>query len=251
MRGRGGAPYASVTRSAPSLTRRIVVAAALVAGLGVAGYGYVCRWTPLQRAYLVTYVRSAFVWPSSGLFNVLYVVDARGRRLAVDDELVTVTNAAGETKWALAAATTAAGATGLEWRRARYPNAALYRFLRQWIYGGQTPLALVTPPLWTVLVLALGGLLGARLQGAVEVGRARDPSPRWDPRPVAPPVVIDPVERPARALGPASEVPGRPPGTGPVAQASPKRLTSGSASEPVGASASPSRPPGSSRPFFQ
>ena len=94
-----------------------VLAAALVAGIGVAAYEYAVVWTPLQRDYLVTYVRSALIWPTKGEFDLLYLVDAKGSRLALDGELVTVTSATGDTTFALADDTIKAGATRLEWRR--------------------------------------------------------------------------------------------------------------------------------------
>ena len=253
MRWWGGAPYATVPSSVTSVSRRALLAIALLAGTGIAGYGYGVAWTPLQRAYLVTYVRSTLVWPTSGLFNLLYVVDARGRRLALDEELVTVTSATGETTFALAEATITAGATGLEWRRERYPHAELHPFLRRWIYRDRTPLNLATPPLWTALVLFLGGVLGARLQGVVDARRARDPYPRGDTRPPPRPIVINPVDSHSRAPGSSLARTNRPSHQGLVASPAPRAaLTSVSATEPAaGRSASAPTPPASSDPFFQ
>ncbi len=234
MSGWGGARHATWTPAAPPVVRRAVLAAALAVGLGVAVGGYVVVWTPLQRRYFVTYVRSGLVWPTSGEFALLHVVDARGSRIALDEELVSVASATGDATFALAEDASKAGATRIEWRRERYAHAALHPFLRRWIYRDQTLLDLATPPLWTALVLFVGGALGARLQGSVDARRARDPYPRWDtrlPTPPVVPVVIEPVRDLSHAQ-PSSLAVTHQPAAGPSVSL-------------------PSPPASSSAPFFQ
>ena len=250
----GGSRHASWTPSPPPVARRVVLAAAVVAGMGIAAYGYAVVWTPLQRNYLVTYVRSALIWPTSGEFALLYVVDARGSRIALDEELVSVTSATGDTTFALAEDAVKAGATRLEWRQERYPHAVLHRFLRRWIYRDRTPLDLITPPLWTALVLFLGGVLEARIQGFVDARPTRDPYSPWDTRPPTRPIVIDHVEHPSRTPGSSLAVTHRPSPQGLVASpAPPAGLTRVSAAgSAAGRSAPPPTPPASwSDPFFQ
>ncbi len=248
----GGSRHATWTPSPPPVARRVMLASALVAGLGVAVYGYATVWTPLQRDYLVTYMRSALIWPASGEFELLYVVNARGSRIALDEELVSVTTATGDTTFALAEDAIKAGATRLEWRRERSPHAALHCFLRRWIYRDQTPLDLVTPPLWTALVLFLGGVLRARIQGVVD-RRARERYARWDTHPPTQAVVIDHVERPSRPPGSSLAVTHRPSSQGLVANPAPPTGLTRASAVGSGAERSVSRPtpPSWSAPFFQ
>ncbi len=248
----GGSRHATWTPSPPRVARRVMLASALVAGLGVAVYGYAVVWTPLQRDYLVTYMRSALIWPTSGEFTLLYVVDPRGSRIALDEELVSVTSATGDTTFALAEDAIKAGATRLEWRRERSLHAALHRFLRRWIYRDRTPLDLVMPPLWTALVLFLGGVVGARTQGVVDAQWARDLYPRWDPRPPTRPVVIDHAGSPSPARGSSLAVTPRSSPHGLVATPAPAGLTRVSAvGSAAGRSVSPATAPSWSDPFFQ
>lgn len=156
---------------------RVTVAVALAMAMGLATYRYAAVWTPLQRAYLATYTRSALMW-GHGTVNLLYIVDAKGRRLALDEQVVSITNGTGERAFGLAETAIKAGATRLEWRREHYPYAALRTFLRRWIYRDQSLVDLVAPPIWTALVLILGGAIGIRIERLVEDQRERDRAPR-------------------------------------------------------------------------
>ena len=71
------------------VARRVVLAAALAAGLGVAVLSAMRSCGRRCSAdYFVTYMRSALIWPASGEFTLLYLVNPRGSRVALDEELV-------------------------------------------------------------------------------------------------------------------------------------------------------------------
>ena len=204
--------YATVYPPVSDVPRRVVLAMAFVALVSVALYRYVVVWTPLQCAYLSTYVRS-LLWGDAE-FHLLYIVDGKSHRLALDQELVLVTSTTGETTFALAETTAKTGTTRLEWQRARYPNVVLYAFLRRWIYRDQTPLDLFLPPLWTALVLFLGGVIGIRMQRFDDARLERERRLRWGAPPQT--VVVDQVaaasstRAPLQAASRPSQRPGLP-----------------------------------------
>ena len=189
----GGGPF---PRSVPL---RVVLLVAVLSGVGITAYRYAELWTPLQRRYLGAYLRSAVAMTTRGEYALWQVVDQRGSRLAVDEELVSVTSATGETTFALSDAVVTAGATGLVWRRESYPHAALHAFLRRWIYHEQTPLDLLLPALWAALALFLGGVIGVRAQAVVDARTWRARSRMWHPQGSMPPVILDHVDRSPRA----------------------------------------------------
>ena len=160
----------------------MIIVAALLTGVGIAAYRYAEVWTPLQRRYLSSYVRSAASFTTSGTYELLQLDDRTGRRLALEEELVTVTSATGETSFALSDTAVKAGATRLVWQREPYDHAALHRFLGRWIYHDQTLLDLAQPVLWGALAVFLGGLIGARSQQVVHARawRARYPAGEED-----------------------------------------------------------------------
>ena len=105
----------------------ILLVAALMTGVGVAAYRYAEVWTPLQRLYLFVVcaerrgVDDQWSRTSCGTWS-----NRTGRRLALDEELVTVTSATGETSFALSDTAVKAGATRLVWQRESYRHAALH-----------------------------------------------------------------------------------------------------------------------------
>jgi hypothetical protein len=142
----------------------VIIVAALLTGVAIAAYRYAEVWTPLQRRYLSSYVWSAAPFTTSGRYELLQLDDRTGRRLALEEELVTVITATGETSFALSDTAIKAGATRLVWQRDPYDQAALHRFLSRWIYHDQTLLDLAQPVFWGALAVLLGGLIGARSQ---------------------------------------------------------------------------------------
>src|SRR5260370_31377537 len=72
---------------------------AVISAAVISAYRYVEVWTPLQRLYLSTYVRSDVMsglgLTTTGRYRLLQVADRRGSRLALDDEVMAVTGGAG------------------------------------------------------------------------------------------------------------------------------------------------------------
>jgi hypothetical protein len=161
-------------RPAWTLTTLLV---ALLSGVAIGAYRYARIWTPLQRSYISSYLRSQVMGglgvATRGHYRLLQVVDGRSTRLALDDEVHPVTTATGETTFALTEAMAAVrlGDRRLVWQDAAYPHAALHAFLGRWIYRDQTFIDLIRPALWGGLGVFLMGLLIAI---PTDVARARE-----------------------------------------------------------------------------
>jgi hypothetical protein len=133
-----------------------------VVGAGAVGaYGYAEEWTPLQRFYLAQYVRSETSFGKSGAYQLLDVVNGKGSRLALDEEVEPVTTAAGEHTFTLTGEAMKSGAVKLEWQRAQYDNAKLHALLAHWIYSDQSLTDLARPALWGGLGVLVVGLIVA------------------------------------------------------------------------------------------
>jgi hypothetical protein len=81
----------------PGGRARATLFAFFVAVLAVAGifyYRYAEEWTPLQRFYLSQYARSGTSFGKSGAYQLLDVVNSKGSRLALDEEVEPVVTAA-------------------------------------------------------------------------------------------------------------------------------------------------------------
>jgi hypothetical protein len=154
-------------------------------------------WTPLQRQYLWAYVRSGIAFTSDGTYDVLQLVDQRGRRPALDEEVLPMTLGAADPVFVLTEAARHAGVRQLAWRTDRYPHATLHRWLRRAIYNDQRLVDLAMPTLWGAVAVWLGMLVGATAQRVVIARALRVwSSPvhtMWD----LAPVVTVPVRQPA------------------------------------------------------
>src|SRR5712691_8479360 len=160
------------TRPACALSAALV---AVVSVIGLGQYRY-SRWTPLQRFYFPTYVRSSILdalgVTKPGRFALLTVMDRRGPRLALDTDIEATPGSSRSNAFTLAAAARSAGIRGPLVSTDRYDPRALHTFLSTWIYQGHRLRDLAWPPLvggFGVLVL---GLVVAIPQDA-ERGRAR------------------------------------------------------------------------------
>jgi len=141
-----------------------VIAFAVVSGVVVGVVRYALVWTPLQRCYLSAYTRSALasaVGLSSGTYRVLTMITPRGRRLAIDEEVVPVRTEDGETTFALSALARTARSGRLAWQTLRYDHDELRTQLRVWIYADQSLSDLVRLPLLTMVAVLVAGLLVA------------------------------------------------------------------------------------------
>jgi hypothetical protein len=225
----------------------------MLGGVATAVYRYAEVWTPLERQYLGAYVWSAAAVTARGEYEQWQVIDQKGRRLALDEELVTITNATGETSFALSDTALKAGAMRLVSQRETYDHTALDAFLRTWIYRGQTLLDLMIPALWGTLALFVGGVIGARAQAVADARRWRVDSRPGPPPP--PSVIIDHVERLPHALASAPTVERRNSPQGLAPGPTPRPSTPTSASATAGMSGRSVLPAASSTswpdPFFQ
>jgi hypothetical protein len=218
----------------PSVPLRVLLAIALLGGVATAAYRYTEVWTPLQRGYFFAYVWSEVAVTARGDYDLWQVIDQKGSRLALDEELVSVTSVAGDTSFALSDTAVKVGATRLVWQRHTYDHTALHAFLREWIYRGQSLLDLVIPAIWGTLALFLGGVMGARAQAVVDARRWRAGSSTWNPPGLPRPVIIDHVDSQRRPPASSLVVANRPSPEGLVpSPASPPRLTSGAAAGPA------------------
>ena len=113
------------------------VALGVVALLAAAGYEYTREWTYFQQAYLRIYAGSAMrLWGESGPYRIAYRIEGKQKQAAVDRDLSDAAVSAGKAK--------------LKWEIGTYNNAELHRWLKQAIYGGQSPWLLLWAAAWRV-----------------------------------------------------------------------------------------------------
>jgi hypothetical protein len=98
---------------------------------------------------------------------MLNVADGKGTRLALDEEVMPVITANGETTFALTDEALKAGDKRLVFQQVRYDNAKLHEFLGHWIYRDQTFTDFLLPALWGGLGALCLGLLPALPKDAI------------------------------------------------------------------------------------
>jgi hypothetical protein len=116
---------------------------------GTAVYQYQRQWTFLQQTYLKTYISTGRTWLKSAPYPILYRVEGKQQRAAVDDDLSDPAVVSGKAK--------------LQWERGVYNNAELARWLETAIYGGESPWSKLWEWIWKVgaLVFGVGFLFSA------------------------------------------------------------------------------------------
>ena len=139
--------------------------------LAVASVSAICAYrcayvlTPLQRFYLKTYIRSGLRTEigisKTDHYMLLTVVDRRGSRLALNEEVVPVTTATGEATFSLTDEALRMGDQRLVFQQGQYDTAKLHAFLGHWIYGDQSFTDFLRPALWGGLGVFFVGLLVA------------------------------------------------------------------------------------------
>lgn len=142
-----------------------VLLIALTGSGAIALYRYHAVWTPLQRVYAPTYVRSrlmaALGFTTSGRYRLLEVEGLAGTRLVLEDEVQPGPARSGEAQFTLTDTAVRIGDRRLVWRDASYSHSALHMFLGRWIYRDHAIAALLRPALWGGLVVLVSGLLVA------------------------------------------------------------------------------------------
>jgi hypothetical protein len=136
---------------------------ALASVAAISAYRCAYALTPLQRLYLPMYIRTALraeiALSQTDRYVLLNVVDGKGYRLALDEEVMPSRAATGETAFVLTPEAIRLGDRVLRWEAGRYGNAQLHAFLGHWIYRDETFFGLVSPALWGGLGVWLVGLL--------------------------------------------------------------------------------------------
>lgn len=150
----------------------LLIALGIGGGVGAYRYGHV--WTPLQRLFLSAYLRSEIAGDlafRTARYRLLHVVDRKGSRLPLDEELRPIPGAV-EPAFTFTAAGQRAGDVRLVWEEDRYRNDGLHDLLRHWIYRDQTLADLLWPSAWWALVVFGAGLIVA-IPNDVERARQR------------------------------------------------------------------------------
>src|SRR5487761_772879 len=148
---------------------------AVVSMAAVCSYRYAYVLTPLQKFYLTTFTRTglrAGIGFRTGHYVLLNVMDKKGSRLALDEEVIPVTTAKGETTFALSEEAVKLGDLRLAFQQGQYDNAKLHAFLDHWIYRDQSFTDFLKPALWGGLGVFFLALLIAIPKDAVRT-RAR------------------------------------------------------------------------------
>lgn len=145
--------------------------AAMVSVTLICAYRCAYVLTPLQRFYWKTYIRCGLRreinLSRTDRYLMLNVVDRKGPRLALDDEVMPVTTATGENTFALTDEAVKAGDKRLVFQQVQYDNAKLHEFLGHWIYRDQTFMDFLLPAMWGGLGVFCVGLLAAIPRDAV------------------------------------------------------------------------------------
>src|SRR3989475_1999182 len=150
-------------RPKPVWTLALLVVA-IVSGAAIGAYRYSTAWTPLQRLFLSPYLRSEFASAlalKTGRYRLLQVIDRKGSRLPLDEEVRPLTAATDELAFGLTDLGVQAGDLRLVWEERVYDHAQLLAVLREWIYRDQTLSDLAMPTLWGSLAVFGVGLFVA------------------------------------------------------------------------------------------
>jgi hypothetical protein len=150
---------------------------AVISLAAICAYRYAYALTPLQKLYLTSYVRSglrADIGFKTGRYVLLDVVDKKGSRLALNEEVIPVTTATGKSTFALTERALALGDWRLVFQDGQYSNAGLHAFLGHWIYRDETLLDFLRPALVGGLGVFIVGLLIAVPKDAARARSRRE-----------------------------------------------------------------------------
>ncbi|MGH9453456.1 MAG: type IV secretion system DNA-binding domain-containing protein, partial [Terriglobia bacterium] len=130
----------------------MAVFVALVSMVGICVYRYTEAWTPLQRFYAKTYMRSelrsVLSFSKSDRYQMLTVITKKGSHWASDSEVTEVKTENGETTLALTDEALKIGDLRLVLQQVQADNAKLHEFLSHWVYQDQTLIDFLRPALW-------------------------------------------------------------------------------------------------------
>ncbi|PYU73278.1 MAG: hypothetical protein DMG52_15960, partial [Acidobacteria bacterium] len=135
---------------------------ALASMVGICVYRYAEVWTPLQRFYVNTYIRSGLrslvMFSRTDSYWTVSAVGKKGSHWALDEEVIEVKTETGETALALTPEAVAIGDVRLVIQKVPWDNARLHDFLGQWIYRDETFLDFIKPGLLGGIVFFLVAL---------------------------------------------------------------------------------------------
>src|SRR5271155_1764467 len=138
---------------------------ALVSVVPICAYRYTKTWTPLQRFYLKTYIRSGLrsvsSFAKSDRYQMLTVVTKRGSHWASQGEVVDVRTNNGDATLALTDEALQIGDLRLVLQPVEADNGKLHEFLGHWVYQDQTLMDFLRPGLWGGLSVFLVALIVA------------------------------------------------------------------------------------------
>src|SRR5437667_1850909 len=110
--------------------------------VGICVYRYAEVWTPLERFYVTTYIRSGLrslvKFSRTNSYWTVSAVSKKGSHWALDEEVIEVKSGTGETALALTPEAVAIGDVRLVIQKVLWDNARLHDFLGQWIYRDET-----------------------------------------------------------------------------------------------------------------
>ena len=125
---------------------------ALASMVAICTYRYLQVWTPIERFYFTTYIRSSLRSAASsartGEYDLLAVTTKLGSHWASDCEVTEAKTASGEATLALTPKAQKAGALHLVLEPVQANDAKIQEFLRNTIYEGQTLTRFLEPALW-------------------------------------------------------------------------------------------------------
>jgi len=157
----------------------------LASMLAICTYRYIAVWTPLQRFYFTTYIRSglrrATTSARTGQYELLAVTTKNSSHWASDSEVTEAKTESGEATVRLTQEASKTGALHLVLLPVQSDDAKMHEFLRHGIYQDQALIGLLRPALWgplAALLLWLAFTLpkdAARARGRQEGGRLKWP----------------------------------------------------------------------------
>jgi hypothetical protein len=118
----------------------------------ICAYRYAEAWTPLQRFYLKTYMRSGLRsvtgFAKSDRYQMLTVIIKKGSHWASEGEVMEVKTASGKTTLALTDEALKIGDLRLILEQVQADSGKLHEFLGHWVYQDQTLMDFLRPALW-------------------------------------------------------------------------------------------------------
>src|SRR5437879_3844596 len=130
--------------------------------VGICVYRYAEVWTPLERFYVTTYIRSGLrslvKFSRTDSYWTVSAVGKKGSHWAFNEEVIEVKTETGETALALTPEAAQIGDVRLVIQKVLWDNARLHDFLGQWIYQDETFLNFIKSGLLGGMVVFLVAL---------------------------------------------------------------------------------------------